>query len=215
MTCDRWRIVATLPDSLDQATRDRLAAKVMDLVAAEVPTADVHTEPAGRRDQPERPRIVVLCGSTRFVETFNFFRQRLTYEGKIVLSIEIVTAQDPAEVGPERKALLDRLHRHKIDLADEVLVINPGGYTGESTASEIAYAQQVGRPVRYLEPVANPTSEENRMTTDALPAPGELCGRRWDAHECVELVQDPPATHVHRCCCDATECTATTEGETR
>ncbi len=57
--------------------------------------------------------------------------------------------------------------------------------------------------------------------SDALPAPGEPCGHRWDnhgrwaAHECAELVQDPPATHTHRCCCGATECTATTEGETR
>lgn len=47
-----------------------------------------------------------------------------------------------------------------------------------------------------------------------LPAPGEPCGRRWDSHECAELVQEPSDSHVHRCCCGATECTATTE-ETR
>ena len=108
-----------------------------------------------------RPRIVVLCGSTRFVDTFNEWRKRLTYEGKIVLSIEIVTTQardrDPQHVDPERKARLDELHLRKIDLADEVLVLNVGGYIGDSTRHEIEYANERGRPIRYLEP---PTPRE-------------------------------------------------------
>ena len=52
----------------------------------------------------------------------------------------------------EVKAGLDALHRHRINLADEVLVLNVGGYIGTSTAAEIAYAQALGKPVRYLEP---------------------------------------------------------------
>lgn len=103
----------------------------------------------------DRPRIVVLCGSTRFVDTFNEWRQRLTYEGKIVLSIEIVTTQardeDPQHANPYLKGMLDRLHLRKIDLADEVMVLNVGGYVGESTRAEIAYAEAQGRPIRYLE----------------------------------------------------------------
>ena len=102
-----------------------------------------------------RPRIVVLCGSTRFVDTFNEWRKQLTYEGKIVLSIEIVTTQareqDPQHVDPERKARLDELHLRKIDLADEVLVLNVGGYIGDSTRAEVEYATKTGRPIRYLE----------------------------------------------------------------
>jgi hypothetical protein len=51
------------------------------------------------------------------------------------------------------KVALDELHKRKIDLADEVLVLNVGGYIGSSTRSEIEYAEKLGRPVRYLEPV--------------------------------------------------------------
>ncbi len=49
------------------------------------------------------------------------------------------------------------------------------------------------------------------MTQPDLPPPGHPCGHRWDSHICAELVQDPPAAHVHRCCCGATECTASDE----
>ncbi len=102
-----------------------------------------------------KPKIVCLCGSTRFVDTFNEWRQKLTLEGKIVLSIEIVSSQnreiDPQFVNPEIKAMLDELHLRKIDLADEVMVLNVGGYVGESTSKEIAYAEKLGKPVRYLE----------------------------------------------------------------
>jgi len=52
----------------------------------------------------------------------------------------------------EQEAMLDALHRHKIDLADRVLVVNPGGYLGESTRSEIDYARASGKPVSFTEP---------------------------------------------------------------
>ena len=102
------------------------------------------------------PTITVLCGSTRFVETFNEQRKSLTEAGHIVLSIEVVTTQarevDPQNVNPGLKARLDELHKRKIDLAEDVLVLNVGGYIGESTRSEIEYAHRIGTPVRYLEP---------------------------------------------------------------
>jgi len=79
----------------------------------------------------------------------------LTYEGKIVLSIEIVTSQsmdtDPQYVAPDLKAMLDELHLRKIDLADEVMVLNVGGYIGESTMREILYAKNIGKRIKYLE----------------------------------------------------------------
>jgi hypothetical protein len=101
------------------------------------------------------PPVVCLCGSTRFVEEFNRQRKALTERGEIVLSIEVVTTQarehDPQHCDPALKARLDELHKRKIDLADYVLVLNVGGYIGESTRSEIAYATACGKPVRYLE----------------------------------------------------------------
>ena len=101
------------------------------------------------------PRIVTLCGSTRFVDTFNEWRKKLTQEGQIVLSIEIVTTQqygeDPQHVNRQNKEMLDWLHFRKIDLADYVMVLNVGGYIGESTRNEIEYATAQGTPVLYLE----------------------------------------------------------------
>jgi hypothetical protein len=102
------------------------------------------------------PPIVCLCGSTRFVDEFNRQRQALTVDGQIVLSIEIVTTQnradDPQHADPALKTRLDELHLRKIDLADYIYVLNPGGYIGPSTRHEIGYAEATGKPVRYLEP---------------------------------------------------------------
>jgi len=104
----------------------------------------------------ERPTIVCLCGSTRFVDTFNEWRQKLTLEGKIVLSIEIVTTQtkdnDPQHCNPEVKEMLDELHLRKIDLADEVLILNVDDYIGVSTRREIIYARTLFKPIKFLEP---------------------------------------------------------------
>lgn len=101
------------------------------------------------------PLIVVLCGSTRFIDTFNNARKILTEAGQIVLSVEIVTTQaadtDPQHVDHELKRKLDVLHFRKIDLADYVYVLNVDGYIGESTSREIDYAQSLHKPVLYYQ----------------------------------------------------------------
>jgi hypothetical protein len=114
-----------------------------------------------RTESPDRPTVVVLCGSTRFGDAFREANLRETLAGRIVLSIGCDMHSD-AEVfahmdGDERdlvKDRLDSLHKRKIDLADEVLVLNVGGYMGDSTRSEVDYAQRLGRPIRWLEPLA-------------------------------------------------------------
>ena len=104
----------------------------------------------------ERPRIVCLCGSTRFYDEFRRQNLRLTLAGEIVLSIGCDTKSDGdlAAAGEVDfaavKTDLDALHKRKIDLADYVLVINLGGYVGESTRSEIEYAKSIGKRVEYL-----------------------------------------------------------------
>lgn len=107
------------------------------------------------KGQKPMPEIICLCGSTRFVDTFNEWRKKLTLKGKIVLSIEIVTTQtrqeDPQHSNPEIKAMLDELHLRKIDLCNTVMVLNVEGYIGESTSKEIAYAQSKGKKITYLE----------------------------------------------------------------
>jgi hypothetical protein len=108
-----------------------------------------------RRFHGPRPPIICLCGSTRFITTWNHYRQWLTYCGYIVLAIEIVTTQtashDPQHTNHPLKHQLDELHKRKIDLADQVLVLNVGGYTGPSTRAEISYARRTGTPVTFLE----------------------------------------------------------------
>lgn len=107
---------------------------------------------------PNRPTIVVLCGSTRFADAFREANARETLSGRIVLSIGVDMRTDPQLLegfGIEEldivKDRLDELHKRKIDLADEVLVLNVGGYLGASTRSEIEYAQRLGKPIRWLE----------------------------------------------------------------
>jgi hypothetical protein len=98
---------------------------------------------------PERPEIVCICGSIRFAEEMRAANRDLTFAGVIVVAPgeadEVVTA--------EQKTALDALHLRKIDLADRVLVVNPGGYVGESTRREIAYARAAGKPVSFTDPV--------------------------------------------------------------
>ena len=95
------------------------------------------------------PRIVCLCGSGRFQQAFQEAFLRLELAGCIVLSIGADAIA--AGVTPQQKADLDELHLRKIDLADCILVLNVGGYVGSSTAAEIAYARQKGKPVVFLE----------------------------------------------------------------
>jgi hypothetical protein len=108
----------------------------------------------------ERPTIVCLCGSTRFWREFQAAGLRETMAGRIVLSIGAASGTDDEHFGnlPRAeydaiKTMLDELHMRKIDLADEVLILNLDGYIGESTARELAYAQSLGKRVRYLEEV--------------------------------------------------------------
>lgn len=102
----------------------------------------------------QRPEVVVLCGSTRFMDAYHEANRRLSFEGKIVLSVEIATydgSTDPQRADPEQKRKLDELHLRKIELADSVFILNVNGYIGPSTKEEIEYADSLGKPITYLE----------------------------------------------------------------
>lgn len=107
------------------------------------------------------PVIVCLCGSTRFHEQFRIVNLKETMNGNIVLSIGVDTKSDTdlllaGEITEADKEMLDALHKRKIDLADEVFVINNfvdgQAYIGSSTRSEIEYARRQGKPIRWLYP---------------------------------------------------------------
>lgn len=106
------------------------------------------------------PKVVCLCGSTRFSQAYQEANMRETLYGNIVLTIgcDMKTDSDifshyTQEQVDKIKARLDELHLRKIDISDEILVLNVNGYIGESTEREIAYALRFGKRVRYLEEV--------------------------------------------------------------
>ena len=103
--------------------------------------------------------VITLCGSTRFKDQFMEMQKRLTLEGNIVISVGLFGHSGDSEVWENMdegtltrtKEMLDDIHKRKIDMSDEIFVINVGGYIGDSTRSEIDYALANGKKVRYLE----------------------------------------------------------------
>ena len=102
-------------------------------------------------------KVITLCGSTRFKDEFMEAQKRLTLEGNIVISVGLFGHSGDDEVWTEGvKDMLDRQHLAKIDLADEIFVVNVGGYIGDSTRREIAYAEFKGKTITYLESCKKP-----------------------------------------------------------
>lgn len=100
-------------------------------------------------------KIITLCGSTKFRDEFIEAQKRLTLEGNIVISVGLFGHAGDEEVWQEKtKIMLDDMHKRKIDLADEIFVINVGGYIGSSTRSEIEYAKNTNKQVNYLESIS-------------------------------------------------------------
>ena len=100
-------------------------------------------------------KVITLCGSTRFKDAFMEAQKQLTLEGNIVISVGLFGHSGDDEVWTEGiKEMLDDMHKRKIDMADEIFVINVGGYIGASPRSEIEYAKATGKPVNYLEGLA-------------------------------------------------------------
>ena len=103
--------------------------------------------------------VITLCGSTRFKNEFKDVQKKLTLEGNIVISVGLFGHSGDEEVWDgmdegtlsKTKEMLDDMHKRKIDMSDEIFVINVGGYIGDSTRSEIEYATEHGKKVRYLE----------------------------------------------------------------
>jgi hypothetical protein len=103
------------------------------------------------------PKIVCLCGSTRFANAFMEIQFQETVNGNVVLTVGCFPRKqdgtwDRMKVTDEQKEKLDLLHLHKIKMADEVFIINVGGYIGESTLNELDFAKALGKPIRFLEP---------------------------------------------------------------
>ena len=109
---------------------------------------------AAEAQRADRPRIICLCGSTRFIDVMAVTGWEEEKRGKIVLGCHLLPAWYTGAEGHLAEeqgvaAVFDALHLHKIEMADEVLVIDVGGYIGKSTTNEIAHAERLGKPIRY------------------------------------------------------------------
>ena len=78
------------------------------------------------------------------------FKEKLTLNGNNILTPNFFNNSNVA-TNLETRKMLDEMHRQKIDMSDEIYVINLGGYIGESTKSEIEYAKIKGKKISYLE----------------------------------------------------------------
>ena len=96
-------------------------------------------------------KIITLCGSTRFKSEFEEKVREITLRGDIALSLGYFSKADGLEVSDEQLKTLKRVHFAKIELADEVLIMNIGGYIGDGTAEEIEYATGLGKTIVFLE----------------------------------------------------------------
>lgn len=163
----------------DSLAYDAMHDAVYDAVGAATVTVSWPDE----QPQDAKPRVVCLCGSSRFRAEHDAANRDLTMAGHIVLGLGTFSHSDGTVLSDAEKAALDKLHLAKIDLADEVVVVSPGGYIGASTAGEIAYAEKIGKAVRYLnDSVTAPASAQDERDGDGdVRAVAEAVDRlkRW------------------------------------
>lgn len=116
--------------------------------------------------------VITLCGSTKFKKEFMEIQKKLTLEGNIVISVGLFGHSGDNEVWEsmdegtltETKQMLDDMHKEKINMSNEIFVINVGGYIGESTTKEIVHALITNKNVRFLEPI----SDEKRLIIETF-----------------------------------------------
>ncbi len=117
--------------------------------------------PTTAAGEVNRPRIACICGSSRFIDQMAVLGWEIEKTGKIALGLHLLPTGFPPDHIAEHdgvKEQMDELHLRKIELADEVFVVNVGGYIGESTTREVQYALKLGKPVKWLEPDKIPTA---------------------------------------------------------
>lgn len=130
----------------------------------------------------DKPKVITLCGSSRFPAAFHMANAHFSMLGYVVISLGLYGHADQPEGarfltsdGNEtttEKRNLDQLHFRKIDISDGIFVINVGGYVGSSTKREIEYARSQGKFVEWLFPssvtdssvlpFASPSHDENQ-----------------------------------------------------
>jgi DNA-binding transcriptional regulator/RsmH inhibitor MraZ len=101
-------------------------------------------------------KIITLCGSTKFKNEFELVNEKLTLLGHIVLSVGVFVHSKQIKIDSKQKVMLDQLHKKKIDLSDEIFVIDVNNYIGSSTKNEINYAIANKKKVNFYSDTNNP-----------------------------------------------------------
>lgn len=105
----------------------------------------------------DRIKIVTLCGSSRYVDIMAVCAwqiEKTEHAATMGLHLLPLWYPDcPEHHLAEKEGIaeqMDALHLRKIDMSDEVFVVDFMGYIGSSTANEIRHAEAIGKPVRYF-----------------------------------------------------------------
>ncbi len=96
-------------------------------------------------------KVITLCGSIKFKDEFLSVQKKLSLAGNIVISVGLFEFNEDDVFNNELIEMLKDMHKRKIDMSDEIFVINKNGYIGSSTKSEIEYAKARGKKINYLE----------------------------------------------------------------
>lgn len=94
-------------------------------------------------------KVITLCGSTKFKKEFEQANRYLTLKGNIVISLAFFEQSEGIEITKEQEELFGEIHLRKIDMSDEIYVIDVGGYIGSSTRKEIEYAIENGKMITF------------------------------------------------------------------
>ena len=104
------------------------------------------------------PKVVVLCGSSKFCDIMAVCEWIIERDEKaITMGLNLLPNWYCREDIPDHLAEhegvadeMDALHLKKIDLADEIFVVNYDDYIGKSTTREVEYAMDHGKKIRWF-----------------------------------------------------------------
>ena len=103
-------------------------------------------------------KVVTMCGSSRFTDIMGVCAWLIERDEKAItmglhLLPEWYCKSDIPNHLAEHEGVaseMDTLHLRKIDISDEIFVINHRDYIGDSTRREIEYAISTGKVVRWF-----------------------------------------------------------------
>jgi len=155
----------------------------------------------------EKPKIVVLCGSSRYVGEMAVCAWIIERdEGSVAMGLHLLpwwySVGDIPDHLAEHEGVadaMDELHLRKIDLADEVFIVNKNDYIGDSTLREIEYAQSLGKILRWYMQDAVGKQVEDLLATTAL----RHTQPREKEQDCDGAINAEDGDCIH---CDKVEC---------